>query len=94
MLLTQIRSYCAFKVINYLFDINTTNDKFNNYILYCIFVFSASNQVLKTNETGMWANAQRDGRPAEYRWPDGDFLAIFACRIFSEPHAARFRPAF
>jgi len=41
----------------------------------------------------MWANAQRDGLPAEYRWPDGDFLAIFACCIFSKPHAARFRPA-
>ena len=26
--------------------------------------------------------------------PDGDFLAIFACCIFSEPRAARFRPAF
>jgi len=22
----------------------------------------------KENRTGMWANAQRDGRPAEYRW--------------------------
>jgi len=22
----------------------------------------------KSNETRMWANAQRDGRPAEYRW--------------------------
>jgi len=22
----------------------------------------------KTNATRMWANAQRDGRPAEYRW--------------------------
>jgi len=22
----------------------------------------------KYNVTGMWANAQRDGRPAEYRW--------------------------
>jgi len=22
----------------------------------------------KTYETRMWANAQRDGRPAEYRW--------------------------
>jgi len=28
------------------------------------------------------------------RWrPDGEFLAIFAYCIFSEPHAARFRPA-
>ena len=24
--------------------------------------------ILKTKETGMWANAQRDGRPADYRW--------------------------
>jgi len=24
--------------------------------------------VAKKNLTGMWANAQRDGRPAEYRW--------------------------
>ena len=22
----------------------------------------------KANKTRMWANAQRDGRPAEYRW--------------------------
>jgi len=28
------------------------------------------------------------------RWcPDGEFLAIFAPCIFSEPHTARFRPA-
>jgi len=25
-------------------------------------------QLLKQNTTRMWANAQRDGRPAEYRW--------------------------
>jgi len=52
----------------------------------------------------MWANAQRDGRPAEYRWcplfnavgwcPDGDFCVIFASCIFSEPRAAGFRHAF
>jgi len=24
--------------------------------------------ILKTKETGMWANAQRDGCHAEYRW--------------------------
>jgi len=66
----------------------------------------------------MWANAQRDGRPAKYRWRPlfnaakfgwrplpklrtklcdraqmAIFLAIFASCIFSEPRAARFRPA-
>ena len=25
-------------------------------------------QKLKENKLAMWANAQRDGRPAEYRW--------------------------
>jgi len=24
--------------------------------------------IVKKEETRMWANAQRDGRPAEYRW--------------------------
>ena len=26
------------------------------------------NMYTSLNETRMWANAQRDGRPAEYRW--------------------------
>ena len=54
----------------------------------------------------MWANAQRDGRPAEYRWRPllnaavwltpttrvpGDFFGSCIC---SEPPAAPFRPAF
>ena len=27
-----------------------------------------SSHAVKKNELEMWANAQRDGRPAEYRW--------------------------
>jgi len=31
-------------------------------------------------ETRMWANAQRDGRPAEYRWcPQRKFCDFIAC---------------
>jgi len=58
----------------------------------------------------MWANAQRDGRPAEYRWcasverrslADAHYYSavqifgdVFGSCICSEPRAAPFRPAF
>jgi len=31
-------------------------------------VINSNQQTLKAKLTRMWANAQRDGRPAEYRW--------------------------
>jgi len=31
-------------------------------------MFGEATAALKLTETRMWANAQRDGRPAEYRW--------------------------
>jgi len=47
------------------------------------------------DRTRMWANAQRDSRPALVG--NGAQMAIFgdflASCIFSELHAARFRPA-
>jgi len=30
--------------------------------------FWSTRRKLKLNNTRMWTNAQRDGRPAEYRW--------------------------
>jgi len=36
----------------------------------------------------------RTQHSTEHLQPDGDFLAIFACCIFSKLRAARFRPAF
>jgi len=35
--------------------------KYDNVMLY-------SRDVYFTKRTRMWVNAQRDGRPAEYRW--------------------------
>ena len=35
------------------------NQSVNRYAVFC---------TAKNEETRMWANAQRDGRPAEYRW--------------------------
>jgi len=29
---------------------------------------NVSTELVSSDETRMWANAQRDGRPAEYRW--------------------------
>jgi len=36
--------------------------------LSTIMLSSVSSFYVARNSTGMWANAQRDGRPAEYRW--------------------------
>jgi len=39
--------------------------------MYTLRVFYCSSQNGNTaahSQTRMWANAQRDGRPAEYRW--------------------------
>jgi len=47
-------------------------------------------QYKKDITTTMWADAQRDARPAEYRY----FWPFFASCIFSEPRAAHFRHAF
>jgi len=38
----------------------------------------------KTNRTRMWANAQRDGRPAEYRWRPLFNAAMFGWRPILE----------
>jgi len=39
-----------------------------------------STQKHRINKLEMWANAQRDGRPAEYRWRPLFNAAKFGCR--------------
>jgi len=41
----------------------------------------------KKKETGMWANAQRDGRPAEYKWSPLFNAAKFGGRSLLECRA-------
>jgi len=41
-------------------------------------------QVFKTVQTTMWANAWRDGRPAEYRWRHMFNAATFGWRPLPE----------
>jgi len=41
----------------------------------------------KTAITRMWANAQRDGRPAEYRWHPLFNVAKFGLRPLLDYHA-------
>ena len=42
-------------------------------------VVEAQITLLKLNKTRMWANAQRDGRPAEYRWRPLFNAAVWLC---------------
>ena len=44
-------------------------------------------QPISTKLTRMWANAQRDGRPAEYRWRPLFNAAKFGCRPLLEYRA-------
>jgi len=37
----------------------------------------------------MWANAQRDGRPAKYRWRPLFSATKFGCRPLLECHAVK-----
>jgi len=37
-------------------------------LLSIIMQLSVLSRYVKSFKTRMWANAQRDGRPAEYRW--------------------------
>jgi len=59
--------------------------------IHQIFVFVDTKVILRvnglTNVTRMWANAQRDGRPAEYRWRPLFNAAKFAGRTLLECRA-------
>ena len=48
-----------------------TNSRAASYCIGTIKTVTASAHIglaIKTEKTRMWASAQRDGRPAEYRW--------------------------
>ena len=53
--LQQTHYFKAVKIVD-IYDANTANNRIT------------STQVVKNCQLEMWANAQRDGRPAEYRW--------------------------
>jgi len=38
------------------------------FLLLTVFIDPAALAVATLNKLEMWANAKRDGRPAEYRW--------------------------
>jgi len=46
----------------------TSGDEPEHIIVACKNQVSIATTQLTTTTTRMWANAQRDGRPAEYRW--------------------------
>ena len=46
-----------------------------------------SNEITTTITTRIWANAQRDGRPAEYRWRHVLHAAKFGSRPLLECRA-------
>jgi len=49
--------------------ITTTNKHLTfNTIHYVVSIWKTISHLRSTQKTRMWANAQRDGRPAEYRW--------------------------
>jgi len=52
--------------------------------VYCLFNV---NILEKVTETRMWANAERDGRPAKYRWRPLFNFAKFCWRPVLECHA-------
>jgi len=60
-ILASLPSFCQ-KLSN-LVDIKRSSDK-NNFAQY----FLRHGVYCNINELEMWANAQRDGRAAEYRW--------------------------
>jgi len=59
----------------------------NHTKLILCFVISCKRVCINKCKTRMWANAQRDGRPAEYRWRPLFIAAKFGSRPLLECHA-------
>ena len=51
------------KIFNFIFP----SHFYSNYVLYKSSSTSSSKMTVNIKRLEMWANAQRDGRPAEYR---------------------------
>ena len=83
----QVECGCRHNIISWKNTCTFSWNLHSRHNIMCYIYVRYKTSRNKVSQTRMWANAQRDGRPAEYRWRPLFNAAKFGCRLLLECRA-------